>query len=269
MNCKNCDSNFEDNSDYCNSCGAKVIRNRLTFRNLFEHIGETFFNYDNKLLRTFLDLFKKPEIVIGSYVQGVRKRYVNPISFFGITLTLNGLNIFLISKFYKKYLDVSNLLGDIGSSSDEGQKKAMEMVSEISLEYASLTFSILIPFGALISWIVFFNKKYNYTEHVILYLYSMSVYSILSIVFGLLTLVIIPEKYLLFASIMYLFIFIYHCYIFIRLFKLSIWQLVLKTLMFLVLFFISYIGISILTIIVILLTGSIDLQDFAPKSKIL
>lgn len=155
MNCKNCYNDLVRNSDYCNYCGGKVIRNRLTIKNLFEHISETFFNYDNKLLKTFIDLFKKPEIVIDSYVKGVRKRYVNPISFFGIILTLNGLNIFLITKFYKKYLDASNLIGDLDSATDQTTKKIMEMSSDISLEYASLLFSLLIPFVAFLSWIVF------------------------------------------------------------------------------------------------------------------
>ena len=83
MECKNCSNQLSTNSDFCNSCGAKVIRNRLTLKNIFEHIIETFFNYDNKLLRTFIDLFKKPEKVIDGYINGVRKRYVNPISYFG------------------------------------------------------------------------------------------------------------------------------------------------------------------------------------------
>ena len=52
MNCKNCHTELHDHDDYCPNCGARVIRNRLTFKNLFEHISETFFNYDNKLLRT-------------------------------------------------------------------------------------------------------------------------------------------------------------------------------------------------------------------------
>ena len=264
MNCKNCLTELTEGSGFCNSCGGKVIKNRLSFKNLFEHISETFFNYDNKLLRTFVHLFKKPEAVIGSYVQGVRRRYVNPVSFFGIILTINGLNVFLISKFYKKYLDATNLLGDIDSANNEATKKIMAMSSDISLEYASIFFSMLIPLAALISWIVFFNKKYNYTEHIILYLYSMSVYSIITVVLGQLILAIIPEKYLLFGTAMYLFLFLYHCYILTRLFKLSFGQLLLKILMFIILFFISYIGFSILTIIALLLTGAVELQDFQP-----
>ncbi|MFD2914921.1 DUF3667 domain-containing protein [Psychroserpens luteus] len=265
MNCKNCNTQLPLNSDFCNTCGGKVIRNRLTFKNLFEHISETFFNYDNKLLRTFIDLFKKPEVVIGSYIEGVRKRYVNPVSFFGIILTINGLNVYIISKFYKKYVNASSIVGDLDSAQNEATKKIMALSTDISLEYASLFFSLLIPLAALVSLIVYHNKKYNYTEHVILYLYSMSVYSILSVVFGLLVLLTFPEKYMLFGSVMYLFIFIYHCYIHTRLFKLSAKQLILKTLLFLVIGFIIYIGFSILGVLTLVLTGAIELQDFAPK----
>lgn len=93
----------------------------------------------------------------------------------------------------------------------------------------------------------------------------MSVYSVLSVVFGLLTLAIIPEKYLFFGSSMYLFVFIYHCFIYIRLFKLSFRQFALKTLLFLALFFITYIGVIVVGFITLMLTDTINLQDFAPK----
>ncbi|WP_047545484.1 DUF3667 domain-containing protein [Psychroserpens sp. Hel_I_66] len=267
MNCKNCNYELPTNSDYCNACGGKVIRNRLTFKNLFEHFTETFFNYDNKLLRTFIDMFKKPEVVIDTYVQGVRKRYVNPVSFFGIILTINGLNIFLISKFFKKYLDASQMMGDTASAENEATRKMLALSSDFSLEYGSLLFSLLIPLAALVGLIVFYNKRYNYTEHVILYLYSMSMYSILSVIFGLLVLLIVPNSYMSFAIVMYVFIFVYHCYIFKRLFSLSMKQLILKILLFLVVFFIFYIGISILVTILLLITGAINLEDFVPKKN--
>jgi len=98
INCKNCNTQLDTKSEFCNTCGGKVIRNRLTFKNLFEHLSETFFNYDNKLLRTFIDLFKNPEVAIDGYISGIRKRYVNPISYMGIALTLSGVTFFVMKK---------------------------------------------------------------------------------------------------------------------------------------------------------------------------
>lgn len=97
MNCKNCNTNLAVEQNYCFECGAKVIRNRLTLANIFSEVKEHLFQYDNKLLQTFILLFKKPEAIIVSYIEGVRKRYVNPISFFGVALTLSGLYVLALN----------------------------------------------------------------------------------------------------------------------------------------------------------------------------
>ncbi len=258
MNCKNCEISLIKTDEFCKSCGAKVIRNRLTLKNLFLHISETFFNYDNKLLKTILHLFTKPEYVIDSYVNGVRKKYINPISFFGLALTLTGFSIFIIGKFYKPYLNVSEIFGKNEMYSNEFSKNMMENSADFSLEYSSLIFTLMIPSFALISWVVFLNKRYNLTEHIIVYLYSMSLYSILSILFGFIILIVAPEKYLAFGMYMYLFVFIYHCYLLTRLFKLNILQLFLKIFLFFLIFFVLYIAIIILVFIALAVTGIID-----------
>ena len=68
MRCKNCQTKFLIESDFCYNCGAKVIRNRLTLKNLLNDFSEQFLNYDNKFLQTFIQLFKKPEVVIDGYI---------------------------------------------------------------------------------------------------------------------------------------------------------------------------------------------------------
>jgi len=260
MNCKNCHTELQEQDDYCTKCGGKVIRNRLSFRNLFEHLSETFFNYDNKLLRTFVGLFKNPEDVIVGYIDGVRKKYINPISFFGLALTLSGLSIFILKKFYIEHIDFSQLFEGF-----QMHEEAFTGTFDSTLEYNSLFYSLLVPLLAIISWVVFLNKKYNFTEHIIIYLYSMSLLSIIMVLTGQLVLFISPQSYFLFGIISWPFMFIYHCYILKRIFKLSIGSLMLKAFISLVLFFIVYIGISILVFIIMMATGSINLSDFAPK----
>ncbi len=260
MNCKNCRTEILEQDDYCKSCGGKVIRNRLTFKNLFEHLSETFFNYDNKLLRTFVQLFKQPEDVIVGYINGVRKKYINPISFFGLALTLSGLSILIIKKFYIEYLDFSVLLEGTNVPDE-----IMKNISSESLEYNSLFYSILVPLFALISWITFLDKKYNFTEHIIIYLYSMSLLSMLLVVLAQVALFFAPTYYLIFAIFSYPLMFVYNCYILIRIFKLSILQLILRSMIALFLFFVSYIGISLVVFAVMVLTGQVNLEDFAPK----
>jgi len=143
MNCKNCNTELQEQDDYCTSCGGKVIRNRLTFKNLFEHLSETFFNYDNKLLRTFIKLFSNLDEVIGSYIDGVRKKYVNPISYLGIALTLTGIVLYLMKK---SKLEVDYDLFNQGLS-----QNYMTKIQSLTTEYSSLIFISYIPLFVLAS----------------------------------------------------------------------------------------------------------------------
>ncbi|MBC3759262.1 DUF3667 domain-containing protein [Hyunsoonleella sp. SJ7] len=269
MQCKNCHTTLTSESDFCHACGAKVIRKRLTLKNLAQHIGETFFNYDNKLFQTIIDLFKAPEAVIDSYVSGIRKRYINPISFFGISLTLTGFNIFIIRKFYKKYLDASNLFQSSEMYSNEASKQIMESSADFSLEYSSLIYASMIPIFALISWVVFINKRYNYTEHLVTYMYSMSLYSIVSVFLGLAILLIHPNSYMPFSAFFYVVAMLYHCFLLKRLFRLSNHELLFKTLLFLVLFFIAYVVFSVIigVLMAVSMYFSGDLQEFIEAKK--
>ena len=254
MNCKNCNTQLDAESQYCNNCGGKVINKRLTFKNLAQHLGETFFNYDNKLFKTIICLITAPEKVIDSYVQGVRKRYINPISFFGISLTLTGFSIFIIRKFYKGALDASQLFdtSELYSNTKVSQD-IMASSTDFSLEYSSLIYASMIPLFALISWVLFLKKRYNFTEHLITYMYSMSLYSISSVVFGLMVLVISPNSYLTFGFWLYLATLLYHCYLLKRLFKMTLKEIILKTFLFLILFTVVFVGVMIIVSLLIAL----------------
>ena len=266
MLCKNCNNELHEHDEYCSVCGAKVIRNRLTIKNLFEHLSETFFNYDNKLLRTLIGLFIKPEDVISSYVKGVRKRYVNPISLLGLSLTIAGLSVFIIKKFYLEYFDLKAWMMSLKIFSNEFSQQALANYSTSdSMEYSSLIFSVIIPVFALMSWAIFYDKKYNFTEHIVLYLYTMSLYSIISVFVGQLVLLILPTYYISFVFLTYPIVLLYHCYVLKRLFSLSFGEVILKTFLFLVLFFFSYIILAIISFIIGLLIGTYDIGSLNPK----
>lgn len=262
MICKNCKRLLPQQINYCNGCGAKVIKNRLTMRNLFEDFAYRFLNYDNLFLQTIIALLKTPEKVINSYVEGARKTYVDPISFFAINLTLSGLYILIIRKYFNDVMNFATLSG----SQSEAQVKLQESITVIFYDYGSLVNSIIIPILALISIIIFYNKKYNYTEHIIVYLYSMSLFSILSMVTGLIVLSIDTSYFMPLSLLQYLLLFIYHAVLFKRLFNLSIKQLFLKILIFIPLSFLFYIGISVAMVLLFLVFSDIPLKDFAPKN---
>lgn len=252
MNCKNCNTSLEKTNMFCPECGAKVIRNRLTIKNLFEHFSEQFLNYDNKFLKTFIALFKKPEDVISGYIHGTRKKYVNVISYFAIALTISGLQMFLISKFFPEALDVSNMATE---GTEEFQKKNMQFVQE----YQSFIMMLYVPIYALMSKIVFFNiKKFNYTEHLVIYMYVLAqttiaglFVTIVSVYFG----GAIGKIGIWFTIPFQI---IYAAYCLKRLFSLSYLGILGRTLLFLLILTAFFILFSIVMVAAIYIFGDIE-----------
>ena len=182
MKCKNCDLTLSIESEYCSSCGSKVIKNRLTIKNLLEHFTETFLNYDNKFLQTFIRLFTKPEAVINGYIDGIRKKYVDVISYFAIAITISGLQLFILNKFFPEAVDFTSV-------TQKGNEQMSKNVYDFIKEYQSIAMMINVPIYALISKIVFIKEnkfKYNYTEHLVIFMYILAQTSIInSILIGI------------------------------------------------------------------------------------
>ncbi len=251
MNCKNCNANLSEDNNYCNVCGAKTIRNRLTLKKLFADFSEQFLNYDNKFLKTFICLFTKPEDVIDRYINGTRRRYVNVISYFAIAITITGVEYFILNKFYSGFLDISNL-------STKGLETFSNDIMKFVQEYQSFVLMLFVPVYAFMAKLVFFNiKKYNYTEHLVIFMYIIAQLSIFgalifisSAMFGL--------KMGMISPIIMITQLVYSAYCLKRLYNLSFRGIVLRTLLFFLIFIILYIVTIIIVVGIIFLTQGSD-----------
>lgn len=259
MVCKNCKRLLPQQINYCNGCGAKVIKNRLTIRNLFEDFAYRYLNYDNQFLRTFLHLFTKPEVVINSYVEGTRKKYVNVINYFAIAITLSGFQIFIQNKFFPELIDMS-------AFTQKGQEEFMANYISTVMEFQSLIFVLTVPFYALISKLVFFDiKKYNYTEHLVTNMYISAHFSIIGTVMVLISLLLGINFSAVGMAVLLLQV-VYAIYCFKRLFNLSIFKILLKTLLFLLIVFVLFIIMIILVVAIMFLTNGFDGMIEASKN---
>lgn len=257
MNCKNCDTPQRTDFNYCPVCGAKVIQNRITFRNLIFDITERYFNLDNSIVRTFVQLFTKPEVVIESYLGGVRRKYLNPISYLGIALTLSGLLLFLMSHGLANNLDFD--LFDQGTN-PELTKKIMPVV----YDFSTFIFILYIPIFGLSALLSFNKKSFYFSEYIVAFVYILAHYSIVSFPISLLVLIISPESYAVFSLIMLFAMFGYSIYVLQRIHRLGIGQFILRTMVFAVLAFIGYVGVVIVFYILLFATGTVTVQDFLP-----
>lgn len=249
MLCKNCKVELAKKDGYCQNCGARVLGNSITLKFVFQEILDKVLSVDNRLFKTFIHLIIKPHAVIESYIKGVRKRYYNPFSYLLISITLTGI-LALINKDIA--IDAVNKSAEtFGNTSKEYNEKIMAL----TLEYQSFFNIISIPIYALISWIVFLNKKkFNYLEHNIIYIYSSAQLSIINFfILGTLYLTSV-NNYTNASFVLTIFFFLYNSYILIRLFNLSLIQYFIKVLLFLVLLVVVFVVFGILINIVMIVT---------------
>ncbi len=257
MNCKNCNTPQRTDYKFCPACGAKVVVKRLTFRNLAYDITERVFNVDSTFFRTFIQLFSRPEEVIDSYVQGVRRKYLNPISHLGVALTLSGITIFIMKKVMTP--EMFNSYG--GDLPEEVAGKIYEAI----FDYSSLFFLVYIPVFALAAYLTFNKKGYFFSEYIIAFIYIMAQWSIAIFLPTMLILLFAPELYMTISFPMLFVMVAYSIYAIQRIHRFSPGALILRSMVFLMLTAIGYFGIIILFYIVMFLTGTLTVQDFAPQ----
>ena len=255
--CKNCNHQLTAKHKYCDQCGAKVVEGRLTIRNLLSDVVESYLNLDNNFIKTFLMMFHKPHYVIDGYIQGIRRKYKNPVSYLAIALTLSGLLVFVL----QHITDNPMPLEIYGNSMNPG---LAEKLTPILLEYSSLLFVLYIPIFSLAGYLTFNKKQYNFLEYNVVMLYTLGHYSIVSFPVALVLILISIETYWSISIYTLGVMFAYTLYCLQKNNRFKIGPFLLRSFVFLILTGIGYLGVIILFYIVLFTTGVLTIEDFKP-----
>lgn len=261
MSCKNCQKALLSEDKFCSNCGAQVVTQKLTVKKVIHEFSERYLSFDNKFLTTFKTMFTHPEWVVNGYLDGLRIRYVNPITYLIIAVTLSGINVYLTKNGYFGEIDYAGMSGNQKTPFD--MKEYMNSI----YDYNSILVFTGIPLLALISKIVFFNhRQFNFAEHNLIYFYTYSQTAIITVLF-IPIILLFNIEYGYYAIFTFIIMLSYHFFALKRIFKLTIKQIILKTLLFIPVLFIFYIVISlffgILYFIYLISSGKFNPQDFA------
>ena len=253
MNCKNCNNTLRDAQKFCDECGAKIIQNRLKPKVLVEQVNEQFLCIDNKFLRTFIHLFTKPETVIVSYIDGTRKKYIDVLQYFAIALTLAGVQLFIMSTFFKESLNFqSGFMEGFNASTAQKDNPFKKLDFNYFSKYQGIIYILTVPFYALGSWFTYYllrERVYNFTEHLVINLYYYAQVIIITAVFGILF-AVFGIDYVVVSSLLFIPTFIYLFFVLKRVFKDSFWATFLR---FLIVGFIAMTSMFIVGIIITIL----------------
>lgn len=263
MNCKTCDFQLENASQYCSNCGAKIVHERLSLKGTWEEFVGPFFSWDNNFWRTFFGLFINPKDVLEAYINGARKKYFQPFSYIILYAT--------IAVFFYKFFPMEIIMDYSGgfakgyettnpasSAPQFDMDGFMKTYTESLMSYYNFFVLLLIPVYALTSFIIFNKRSHNFFEHLVFNSYLQTNLGFISLV---LQVVLVNALGMSFGnySILFLFLFIlFTLYAFKRLYNLNLTQSIVSSIKYLLLFFVVYfaiiIGFTILFFIIYAIT---------------
>ncbi|EDP71632.1 hypothetical protein FBALC1_04072 [Flavobacteriales bacterium ALC-1] len=264
MNCKNCYKTLNDTQRFCDECGAKVIQNRLTPKVLATQVNEEFISIDNKFLRTFVNLLKKPEDVINGYIDGTRKKYINVIQYFAIALTVAGIHFFLMKTFFMDQFESAFQIIDPNVDNTEfmmNYQKALNDIAGSGNNFQSLIYILSVPFSAIGTWIAYNftgTKVYNFTEHIVINLYYYGQSIIISSLFSIFG-YIVGINMAISATIVMLLIMIYQFYVFKRVTGHGTIETIAKVILSYIILGLQVLILLILLIIIVVLLKAINI----------
>ena len=80
--CLNCNQLISKENNFCPNCGQVNDKNPISVKLYFSEYLSGFFEFDSRFIRTMVPLLFKPGLVTKNYVEGKRKRYVNPFQLY-------------------------------------------------------------------------------------------------------------------------------------------------------------------------------------------
>lgn len=265
MNCKNCNTALNDHINFCPECGAKIVKNRLTLKNIAANINEQFLNIDNTFLKTFIHLFTHAEIVVNGFIHGTRKKYINVIQYFAVALTLVGIQVFLMNTFFRDSLEFNiDFLESIEKNTDQSNNPFKSLKFEDYNNYQSIIYILSVPISTIATWAAYYVigiRQFNFTEHLVINLYYSAQVIIISAVLSILFLCF-GLDYLMISSVISVFTFAYFFYILKQVFNTTFWNTVLHYIVVMMAYFVIFFTIMFLFVIVIFVYILLNKETF-------
>lgn len=259
MICKNCKELLISTNLFCSNCGAKVVQTRITVKSLFSDFANNIFGWDNKFFFTVRMLIQKPHVLFIEYIEGTRKKYMNPLSLLALGAAMA---IFVFNFFAEDYLALNietnkqtvetlanitkNQIGE-GFDAVTYKKEQMEMITKISsfmLKYFNLLVILFLPFYTFLAFLTY-RKPYNFGEHLVINSYIQGLSFLVTSVIFTISIFTDPSVYILTIVILIL----YYTYAYGKLHKLSVAESILKLF--------KFFGILIAAIMIIMILSFI------------
>ena len=165
--CHNCGAAVSGN--FCSHCGQRSSINKVTFKETFQDIAENFFSINAPFFKTLKLLFTNPGKLFRDYLQGKRKTYYKPVSFFVLFTVL-----YLIIRAIIAYDPFQN--ATITVTDDTQSQLLTKARNFMLLNIDKFLFLFVFYLGVLLK--LFFYKRYFIAEYLAIGFYLAGIYTL-------------------------------------------------------------------------------------------
>jgi Protein of unknown function (DUF3667) len=166
--CKNCATHFK--GKFCPQCAQKASTGRLQVGNVLHEFWHNLTHTDHSVFSFIKGMIANPGIVIREFIEGKRKKYFNPYTFF---ILITGILIFITSRLFEY--------------EDSLYKVRNEQGQFLSKHY-NLIIICCLPVLAIFIKMTFrqYKEKYNYAEWITFFVFTFGMINFIQIFIQLL-----------------------------------------------------------------------------------
>ena len=158
--CKNCGALAD--SLYCSMCGQKPVPERISFHYIWHEIVHFFTHAEKGFFFTSWQLIKTPGHVIKNFIEGKRKAYQRPVSYFLIWIGLYSIILYLFKSWFGENRVIS--FADYFGPGD---------TTKFAISHLNIVLTLLLPLQAIYVYFLLMYRKYNYVEALVAVLYTI------------------------------------------------------------------------------------------------
>jgi hypothetical protein len=158
--------------DFCSSCGQRTSVNKVTFKETFQDLADAIFSINGPLLTTLKMMIVNPGRLFTEYLNGKRKKYYRPVTFF-ILMTV----IYLVIRELINYDPYGSTIFKVDDPYDS--QLLTKARNFMLLNIDKFLFAFALSLGLMMK--LFFFKKYSLAEFLAISFYLIGIYTVLTI----------------------------------------------------------------------------------------
>lgn len=169
--CKNCGA--EVIGAYCSNCGQQATPERISIHYIWHEIFHFFTHIQHGFLFTTWQMLRSPGTTVTDYVDGKRKPYQSPISYFLIWVAAFIFILYILVAIFGQnaVIDYHDYFGPGASTS-------------FAISNLSIVLAFIVPIQAIYGYLLITRQRYNYMESVAMMIYAVGTIIFLQFIFA-------------------------------------------------------------------------------------